>query len=286
MLKQNINPKMKSNINSKRNNYTAPFVNIGFHIPGSKGYKFYESGKYIRDYCENAKTHKPREGASECRYTYSKYMQDEKGHDNIKINTCQSSNSTNGKIFKNSIVFDSIVSICEDDTQNLGLLDYQKDTTEYFFNEFIKSHKFQKENWAYFSALHTNTDNDHLHVVFYQPNNVDENKIVKSNFIEASKYKKFPKNSAEFKNYVVERQKVITKKSCIEHVKFHLGCKMDEVLCNGCVKESLALLNEIRRDYKIEIKINNSNKVLIDLNNDINHLKREEGRMQYANIVK
>jgi hypothetical protein len=124
--------------------FSQPFVHINFHIPGTKAYEFYASGRFIKEYCENAKIHQPRDGVAEQSYNYAKYMQNEKGHGDVVIPVVQSENAGKGKVAEQSIVFDSVISICEEDTKNIGLLDKQKNITEYFFNQFCESHKFDK----------------------------------------------------------------------------------------------------------------------------------------------
>jgi hypothetical protein len=267
--------------NSFRNINNAPVVKINFHIPGSKSYGFYESGRFIKEYCKNAKIHKARDTDN---YDYSKYMQDQEGHDNTQINCCQSDNATDGKICKGTIVFDSIISVCEEDTKYVGLKNSQKNISKHYFDKFCESHKFDKTQWAYFSALHENTDNDHLHVVFYQP--VICEKPIDSNFLNTQKYAKFPKDSKEFKEYIKERKNVITAQSCIKDTIKFVGNRMDRILNCASIKELLNDINAMKDITKTKIKSSNEEKILVNLNNYITKEKGIDGRLQYANILK
>ncbi|GMO16971.1 MAG: hypothetical protein Ta2E_08250 [Mycoplasmoidaceae bacterium] len=269
-------------------NCSEPVIITHFHIPNTEAYEFYRSGRFIREYCENAKTHKPRDGMSEMdfvSYDYGKYMKDEAGHGGIKIPTCQSENGTNGKIAKDSIVFDSIISISEEDTKNIGLAKSQQNITEYFFNQFCESHKFKKEDWSYFSALHTNTDNDHLHVVFYQNNKVEEAKIIKSSFLEAVKFKKASKDSEDFKFYLEEHRKVFTSQKCINNTKNHLFSLMDQSMDSDVIRGILKSINENKIAFNTEIK-KAPEKHLLELARDVEENKGKDGRLQYNNLTK
>jgi hypothetical protein len=183
--------------------YTLPFLKIQYHVPGGKAYKFYASGDFIKKYAMNAKTHKPRENEvlleNGTYKSMGEYMAQHQTKEQtaVKIPVFSSDNAGNGKVAASSIVFDSVLSLCDEHTEKIGLMKDKERITEYYFNQFIKSHKFNKEDWAYFGALHTNTDNDHLHVVFYQPEAVKKENLVDFN---------------DFKN-------LLTKKETINRVK-------------------------------------------------------------------
>jgi hypothetical protein len=132
--------------------------------------------------------------------------------------------------------------------------------------------------------LHTNTDNDHLHIVFYQPENCK--KVVKSKFLETQQYAYFDKKSKEFKEYVAERKKVVTPMSCIKNVQNHLGMMLDQTFASEPLRELLRMTNELKAKTKHVIANSTEDKVLLDLARSVQEKKGDEGRLQYANLVK
>jgi hypothetical protein len=132
--------------------YKNVFVKMKFHIPGTDKYNFYAAGSY-KNYIQSKKVHKPREEQilkSDGSYvSMSEYMgvhQTKETDENVKIHIYAFNQSETGKIAKDSIIFDSVISLCEEHTKKIGLDKNKERITDYYFNQFIKSHKFKKED--------------------------------------------------------------------------------------------------------------------------------------------
>jgi hypothetical protein len=141
------------NINKHFQCYSVPFVRMNYHTPNTDTYKFYASGDFMRLYARNAKTHKPREtdvmNADGIYQSFGEYMGEHhtKEAEEIKIPVFGYNNlGKNSKAKENSIIYDSVISICEDHTQHFGLGRDKEKIVEYFFNQFLRSHKYEKEN--------------------------------------------------------------------------------------------------------------------------------------------
>jgi hypothetical protein len=113
-----------------------------------------------------------------------------------------------------------------------------------------------------FGALHTNTDNDHLHVVFYQPKTIGDDKLV------------------DYRNI----KNLYTNKRVFERTKIYLDNVMEQSINQPLFKEMYESIHLLKAEFKEITRKKDNIKKLIQLSNDLNYLNQKKGRLQYANL--
>ena len=167
--------------------YKLPIVNYKFITPNTthlvKGeehnvYGFYQSGKF-ENYIKDEKLHPVNEERAYS--SFESYMSEHyTKEDDAHIKTFTNRTDDSNKKAKDTIIFTGLISLPEDISSLDGFGDdkTKQRICEYFFNQMMEHHGFNKEHWCYYAAEHTNTKHTHLHIMIYQPDTVKEKDIV------------------------------------------------------------------------------------------------------------
>lgn len=78
----------------------------------------------------------------------------------------------------NSNIWHSVISFDENSSTNFDLEKNQALIAKKAFEAIMKHNELDQNIFTYKAAFHTNTSHHHLHLTFYQPNNIDNNKII------------------------------------------------------------------------------------------------------------
>lgn len=177
-----------------------PIVKINFVTPSSvkeiqtsdgvlhsnKIYDFY-NGKEFENYLTDEKEHPAdldRLEMSKSPYSdFENYMSEhstKEDTEQVNIRTFTNDEREKRNKASESLIFTGIISLDEETSKYIGFgsNDNTKKICDKFFNEMMKHHKFNKADWRYFAAEHTNTENTHLHVMIYQPSTIATKKVV------------------------------------------------------------------------------------------------------------
>lgn len=162
-----------------KTNYIVPST---VNDRGQKIFDFYANGGYS-DYIKDKNKHEIKEEhikenayKSNLEYLSEHYTKETDQNKEIPI---WSKNDTKElKAHKNSIIFSSIISLDDITSRDYDLKKNAKQIFEYAFNQFTKSKGLDKQAWSYYGVYHNNTENHHLHLIFYQPKSVKDNKIL------------------------------------------------------------------------------------------------------------
>ncbi len=162
-----------------KTNYIVPST---VNDRGQKIFDFYANGGYS-DYIKDKNKHEIKEEhikedayKSNLEYLSEHYTKETDQNKEIPI---WSKNDTKElKAHKNSIIFSSIISLDDITSRDYDLKKNAKRIFEYAFNQFTKSKGLDKQVWSYYGVYHNNTENHHLHLIFYQPKSVKDNKIL------------------------------------------------------------------------------------------------------------
>lgn len=162
-----------------KTNYIVPST---VNDRGQKIFDFYANGGYS-DYIKDKNKHEVKEEhikedtyKSNLEYLAEHYTKETDKNKEIPI---WSKNDTKElKAHKNSIIFSSIISLDDITSRDYDLKKNAKRIFEYAFNQFTKSKGLDKQAWSYYGVYHNNTENHHLHLIFYQPKSVKDNKIL------------------------------------------------------------------------------------------------------------
>lgn len=162
-----------------KTNYIVPST---VNDRGQKIFDFYANGGYS-DYIKDKNKHEVKEEhikedayKSNLEYLAEHYTKETDQNKEIPI---WSKNDTKElKAHKNSIIFSSIISLDDITSRDYDLKKNAKRIFEYAFNQFTKSKGLDKQAWSYYGVYHNNTENHHLHLIFYQPKSVKDNKIL------------------------------------------------------------------------------------------------------------
>ena len=162
-----------------KTNYIVPST---VNDRGQKIFDFYANGGYS-DYIKDKNKHEIKEEhikenayKSNLEYLSEHYTKETDQNKEIPI---WSKNDTKElKAHKNSIIFSSIISLDDITSRDYDLKKNAKRIFEYAFNQFTKSKGLDKQAWSYYGVYHNNTENHHLHLIFYQPKSVKDNKIL------------------------------------------------------------------------------------------------------------
>ncbi|MBQ6280112.1 MAG: hypothetical protein IJK72_01445 [Mycoplasma sp.] len=252
--------------------YKLPIVNYKFITPNTthlvKGeehnvYGFYQSGKFDY-YIKNEKAHpvnEERAYSSFESYMSEHYTKEEEAH--IKTFT----NREDGKNMKakNTIIFTGLISLPEDVSSLGGFGDdnTKQRISEFFFNQMMEHHGFNKEHWCYYAAEHTNTKHTHLHIMIYQPDTVKEKDIV---------------------DYRVKSNCMTSMWVRTNTVRYTQ--KMVHALNDELVQTFLETKHKMQSLFKQEIKKEVFKDEIHKLALAINELKGNKGKLQYKELVK
>lgn len=162
-----------------KTNYIVPST---VNDRGQKIFDFYANGGYS-DYIKDKNKHEIKEEhikddayKSNLEYLAEHYTKETDQNKEIPI---WSKNDTKElKAHKNSIIFSSIISLDDITSRDYDLKKNAKRIFEYAFNQFTKSKGLDKQTWSYYGVYHNNTENHHLHLIFYQPKSVKDSKIL------------------------------------------------------------------------------------------------------------
>lgn len=162
-----------------KTNYIVPST---VNDRGQKIFDFYANGGYS-DYIKDKNKHEIKEEhikedayKSNLEYLAEHYTKETDKNKEIPI---WSKNDTKElKAHKNSIIFSSIISLDDITSRDYDLKKNAKRIFEYAFNQFTKSKDLDKQAWSYYGVYHNNTENHHLHLIFYQPKSIKDNKIL------------------------------------------------------------------------------------------------------------
>lgn len=252
--------------------HRLPIVQYKFITPNTtkmcKGkethtYEFYHNGNFEK-YLENEKEHPVN---NERAYSsFNEYMSEhDTKEDNAHIKTFTNMPEEAKGMAKDTIIFSSIISLDEDVSQLGGFGEDQtkKRVCDYFFNQMMKHHHFDKNDWCYYAAEHTNTKHTHMHILIYQPNTVTGHKVmdwkIKANCMTSRWVRT---NTIRFTNAVVKN------------------------LNNDLLQTLLTVTHEMKNDFKQNLKKQDVQNKIIELSREIANIKGQKGKLQYNQLVK
>ena len=252
--------------------YKLPIVNYKFITPNTthlvKGeehnvYGFYQSGKF-ENYIKDEKVHpvnEERAYSSFESYMSEHYTKEEEAH----IKTFTNREDGRNKKAKNTIIFTGIISLPEDVSSLGGFGDYntKQRISEFFFNQMMEHHGFNKEHWCYYAAEHTNTKHTHIHIMIYQPDTVKEKDIV---------------------DYRVKSNCMTSRWVRTNTVRYTQ--KMVHALNDELVQTFLETKHKMQSLFKQEVKKEVFKDEIHKLALAINELKGDKGKLQYKELVK
>ena len=252
--------------------YKLPIVNYKFITPNTthlvKGeehnvYGFYQSGKF-ENYIKDEKVHpvnEERAYSSFESYMSEHYTKEEEAH----IKTFTNREDGRNKKAKNTIIFTGIISLPEDVSSLGGFGDdnTKQRISEFFFNQIMEHHGFNKEHWCYYAAEHTNTKHTHLHIMIYQPDTVKEKDIV---------------------DYRVKSNCMTSRWVRTNTVRYTQ--KMVHALNDELVQTFLETKHKMQSLFKQEVKKEVFKDEIHKLALAINELKGDKGKLQYKELVK
>lgn len=162
-----------------KTNYIVPST---VNDRGQKIFDFYANGGYS-DYIKDKKKHEIKEehikeDAYKSNLEYLAEHHTKETDQNKEIPIWSKNDTKELKAHKNSIIFSSIISLDDITSRDYDLKKNAKRIFEYAFNQFTKSKDLDKQAWSYYGVYHNNTENHHLHLIFYQPKSVKDNKIL------------------------------------------------------------------------------------------------------------
>ena len=162
-----------------KTNYIVPST---VNDRGQKIFDFYANGGYS-DYIKDKNKHEIKdehikEDAYKSNLEYLAEHHTKEIDQNKEIPIWSKNDTKELKAHKNSIIFSSIISLDDITSRDYDLKKNAKRIFEYAFNQFTKSKGLDKQAWSYYGVYHNNTENHHLHLIFYQPKSVKDNKIL------------------------------------------------------------------------------------------------------------
>ena len=162
-----------------KTNYIVPST---VNDRGQKIFDFYANGGYS-DYIKDKNKHEIKEehikeDAYKSNLEYLSEHYTKETDQNKEIPMWSKNDTKELKAHKNSIIFSSIISLDDITSRDYDLKKNAKRIFEYAFNQFTKSKGLDKQAWSYYGVYHNNTENHHLHLIFYQPKSVKDNKIL------------------------------------------------------------------------------------------------------------
>lgn len=250
--------------------HRLPIVNYSFITPKTqkmcKGktcqvYNFYHGDDYSR-YLENEKEHPVH---NERAYdSFNEYMSehDTKEQD-AHIKTFNNiPENAKGKA-KDTIIFSTVISLDEETSEmgGFGNDKTKKRVCDYFFNQMMKFHHFDKNDWCYYAAEHTNTKHTHMHIIIYQPDTVTGEKVmdwkIKANCMTSRWVRT---NTIRFTTNVVSN------------------------LNNELLTQILETKHSLQRNFKQEISKGEYHERIVELARDILETKGATGKLQYKKL--
>ena len=252
--------------------YKLPIVNYKFITPNTthlvKGkehsvYGFYQSGKF-ENYIKDEKVHPVNEERAYS--SFESYMSEHyTKEDDAHIKTFTNRIDDGNKKAKDTIIFTGLISLPEDVSSLGGFGDdkTKQRICEYFFNQMMEHHGFNKEHWCYYAAEHTNTKHTHMHILIYQPNTVKEKDIV---------------------DYRVKSNCMTTWWVRTNTVKYTQS--MVHTLNDELIQTFLETKHKMQAMFKHEIKKDVFKEEIHKLALAINELKGDKGKLQYKELVK
>lgn len=166
---------------------------------------------------------------------------------------------------KNSLIYSSVISLDEDTSSVGGFGDNQtkKRVCDYFFNQMMKFHHYDKNDWCYFAAEHTNTKHTHMHILIYQPSTVKNEKVmdwkIKANCMTS---RWVGTNTVRFTQAVVKN------------------------LNNEFLQTLLKHRHELQNSFKKEIKNKEYLPKIAELASDLLNTKGKSGKLQYNQLAR
>ena len=162
-----------------KTNYIVPST---VNDRGQKIFDFYANGGYS-DYIKDKNKHEIKdehikEDAYKSNLEYLSEHYTKETDQNKEIPIWSKNDTKELKAHNNSIIFSSIISLDDITSRDYDLKKNAKRIFEYAFNQFTKSKGLDKQAWSYYGVYHNNTENHHLHLIFYQPKSVKDNKIL------------------------------------------------------------------------------------------------------------
>lgn len=162
-----------------KTNYIVPST---VNDRGQKIFDFYANGGYS-DYIKDKNKHEIKdehikEDAYKSNLEYLAEHHTKETDQNKEIPIWSKNDTKELKAHKNSIIFSSIISLDDITSRDYDLKKNAKRIFEYAFNQFTKSKGLDKQVWSYYGVYHNNTENHHLHLIFYQPKSVKDSKIL------------------------------------------------------------------------------------------------------------
>ena len=162
-----------------KTNYIVPST---VNDRGQKIFDFYANGGYS-DYIKDKNKHEIKdehikEDAYKSNLEYLSEHYTKETDQNKEIPIWSKNDTKELKAHNNSIIFSSIISLDDITSRDYDLKKNAKRIFEYAFNQFTKSKGLDKQVWSYYGVYHNNTENHHLHLIFYQPKSVKDNKIL------------------------------------------------------------------------------------------------------------
>lgn len=247
-----------------KTNYIVPST---VNDRGQKIFDFYANGGYS-DYIKDKNKHEIKEERikedaykSNLEYLAEHYTKETDQNKEIPI---WSKNDTKElKAHKNSIIFSSIISLDDITSRDYDLKKNAKRIFEYAFNQFTKSKDLDKQAWSYYGVYHNNTENHHLHLIFYQPKSVKDSKIL----------------DPEIKKNCFIPKKTFNK--CIDYLQ-------NDILLDISTWKKNAIF-ETKKELQYVFKKNLEQDVYLEprkaLANELANFNNGKGRLQFKQIV-
>lgn len=247
-----------------KTNYIVPST---VNDRGQKIFDFYANGGYS-DYIKDKNKHEIKDEhikgdayKSNLEYLSEHYTKETDQNKEIPI---WSKNDTKElKAHKNSIIFSSIISLDDITSRDYDLKKNAKRIFEYAFNQFTKSKGLDKQAWSYYGVYHNNTENHHLHLIFYQPKSVKDSKIL----------------DPEIKKNCFIPKKTFNK--CIDYLQ-------NDILLDISTWKKNAIF-ETKKELQYVFKKNLEQDVYLEprkaLANELANFNNGKGRLQFKQIV-
>ena len=263
-----------------------PIVKINFVTPSSvkeiqtsdgvlhsnKIYDFY-NGKEFENYLTDEKEHPAdldRLEMSKSPYSnFENYMSEhstKEDTDQVNIRTFTNDEREKRNKANESLIFTGIISLDEETSKYIGFgsNDNTKKICDKFFNEMMKHHKFNKADWRYFAAEHTNTENTHLHVMIYQPSTIAANKVV---------------------DWTKKENCITSKWVCSNTIKYTHQMTYEREN-SPLIDELFNINHQMKQEFKQVINSDTYAKDLRNLANELREYNDGTGRLQYNNLLK
>lgn len=254
--------------------YTLPIVRYNFITPNTHKwvkdqkkftYSFYNNGEFTK-YLEDEDEHPV--DSSRAYENFNNYLTEhttkESPNDIHSIKTFTNDANRGLKMAKNTIIYSCVISLDEETSKWGGFGDdaTKNKICEHYFEQMMKHHYFDKNDWCFFAAEHTNTPNTHLHILIYQPASVTGEKVMDYKI----------KANCMTSRWVQTN----TVRDVVQNVKSY----SDEYF-----QTFLQLKHNLQKSFKKEIRKENCIESLKEISTDIISKKGISGRLQYQQLI-